>query len=160
MSIAAPYPSAKREGHFAPSPFGHRFSGGGRKGQGREAGEAFTLELSDRLRYSAGGWRARFTVFLLLLFVGFCFVGCDPPAFAADSGSGGHMTPPVSGSNVIGRDTVFHIPVMQVLKVNAVGANKEYVEASVAVFNFFFTLQLFFGVFACYLRLIIRVFRM
>ena len=103
--------------------------------------------------------KTRSTLLLLLLLVGICFVGCNP-AFAADASTGGHMTPPVSGSNVIGRDTVFHIPVMQVLKVNAVGANKEYVEASVAVFNFFFTLQLFFGVFACYLRLIIRVFRM
>ena len=88
--------------------------------------------------------KRRLSLLLLIFSVSFCLAGCDP-VFAADS---------------IGRDTVFHIPVMQVLKVNAVGANKEYVEASVAVYNFFFTLQLFFGVFACYLRLIIRVFRM
>ena len=99
--------------------------------------------------------KTRSILLLILLVAGLCLAGCDP-AFAAATGHGGT----VAGSNVIGRDTVFNIPVMQVLKVTPTGPNKEYVEASVAVFNFFFTLQLFFGVFACYLRLIIRVFRM
>lgn len=101
--------------------------------------------------------KTRSILLLILLLAGIGFGGCAP-AFAASPGHG--MDTPVSGSNVIGRDTVFNIPVMQVLKVRASGPNQEYVEASVAVFNFFFTLQLFFGVFACYLRLIIRVFRM
>ena len=59
---SAPYPSAKREGHYAPSPYVVRSSGGVQKGQGREAGEAFTLELSEPLRYSAAGCRASFVV--------------------------------------------------------------------------------------------------
>ncbi|MDO5675674.1 MAG: hypothetical protein Q4G66_12290 [bacterium] len=58
-------------------------------------------------------------------------------------------------AQTIGRDTAFKFNAVQVLKTDD-PATQPYVD----VFNYFFTIQMFFGVFACFLRLVIRVFRM
>lgn len=58
-------------------------------------------------------------------------------------------------ASTIGRDTVFSFRPVSVLQ-----ANTAEMVPYVGIFNFFFTLELFFGIFACFLRLVIRVFRM
>ena len=84
-------------------------------------------------------------IFSGLLVISCLFVSCTP-AFAA---------------NTIGKDTEFLIRVPQVLKAKAeLAESKEYVEASVALFNYFFWIQVFFGLYACFLRLVFRVLRM
>lgn len=83
--------------------------------------------------YPAGGFTLACLTAALLL-----FASCDP-VFAA----------------TIGQDRVFNIQTISLLQ-----ASTPEMEPYVQVFNFFFTLQLFFGVYACFLRLVIRVFRM
>ena len=61
------------------------------------------------------------------------------------------LASPACAEGVIGRDTLFNIATVQVLS-----GNEPYNQA----FNFFFTLELFFGLFALWMRLLIRVFRM
>lgn len=60
-----------------------------------------------------------------------------------------------NAAQMIGRETLFSFNAVQVLKTND-PATQPYVE----VFNYFFTIQMFFGVYAVFLRLVIRVFRM
>lgn len=68
---------------------------------------------------------------------------------------------PAFAANTIGKDTEFSIRVPQVLKAKAeLAESQEYVEASVALFNYFFWIQVFFGLYACFLRLVFRVLRM
>jgi hypothetical protein len=56
--------------------------------------------------------------------------------------------------NVIGLDTVFDFAVLPVLTTNP--SNPEYAQ----VFNFFFSIQVYFGLFCLWMRLLFRLFRM
>jgi hypothetical protein len=58
----------------------------------------------------------------------------------------------VFGQSTIGSTSIFSLEPLQVLTTDPV----EYGQA----FNFFFSIEVFFGLFALFIRLILRVFRM
>ena len=57
--------------------------------------------------------------------------------------------------SVIGQSRMFSLTPMDVLK-----AENTEMEPYCQVFNYFFTIQIFFGLFALWLRIVFRVFRM